>query len=87
MNRLDPKLENIIESTVLICIEDKPVGTGIVISQYGFVITCDHVIGKGNNIEIKKGKRVVSARLYKRSPENDIAILKVDSSLPFIVRV
>lgn len=84
MNTLKPRLDNIVKSTVLICIEGKPVGSGMVISRYGFVITCNHVIGEETNIEIKKGKRVISARVYKRDCGNDIAILKVDNSLPFI---
>lgn len=84
MNTLKSILDNVVNSTVLICIEGKPVGTGMVISRYGSVITCNHVIGEGTNVEIKKGKLVISARVYKRSPRNDIAILKVDGDLPFI---
>ena len=84
MNTLRSTLDKVVKSIVLICIGDKPVGTGMVISRYGFVITCNHVIGEEINIEVKKGKRVISARVYKRSPENDIAVLKVDGGLSFI---
>lgn len=84
MNTPKSILDNVVNSTVLICIEGKPVGTGMVISKYGFVITCDHVIREETNIEVKKGKRVISARVYKRNHGKDIAILKVDNGLPFI---
>lgn len=84
MNTLKSILDNVVNSTVLICIEGKPVGTGMVISRYGFVITCNHVIGEETNIEVKKGKRVISAKVYKRSLGDDIAVLKVDGGLSFI---
>lgn len=84
MNTLKSILEKVRNSTMLICIEGKPVGTGIAISRYGFIVTCNHVIGEETKLEVKKGKKVVNARVYKRSPENDIAVLKVDNGLPFI---
>ncbi len=84
INSIGSTFDNVNESTMLICLENKPVGTGISISKYGFIITCNHVIGEETNIKVKKGKRIVSATVYKRSPKNDIAVLKVDKSLPFI---
>ncbi|MFZ3169745.1 MAG: trypsin-like peptidase domain-containing protein [Candidatus Methanoperedens sp.] len=84
MNALRSILEKVKESTMLICIEGKPVGSGLAISRYGIIITCNHVIGEETNLEVKNGKTILSAKVYKRSPENDIAILKAENGLPFL---
>ena len=65
-------------------------GSGVIIDPDGIIITNDHVIGIGlesiDNIQVTlTNGRTFEARLIKRFPFQDIAILSVEGgSLPFI---
>ena len=52
-------------------------GSGLLISSNGFVVTCNHVIANASNIHIQVGSRKVLAHIYKHNPTNDLAILKI----------
>jgi putative serine protease PepD len=61
-------------------------GTGFVISTDGVIVTNNHVVeGAGGNIEVAfTDGTSESAKVLGRSPEYDLAVLKVDSkNLPF----
>ena len=61
----------------------KSIGSGFVISRDGYVVTNDHVAGKGTEITVSfpNGKEY-QARLVGSDPISDIALLKVDGG-PF----
>lgn len=53
-------------------------GSGVIISQDGYIITNDHVVDEAENIEVKlNDNRVFDAELIGRDPTTDIAVLKV----------
>jgi len=66
----------------------RPVGTGILISHDGYVVTNEHVVNfivENNgevNIELYDGLRY-SVRIIGRDPDSDLALLKIDSPGPF----
>lgn len=57
------------------------VGSGVIIRKDGFIVTNHHVIRRAQVIHVwlPSGK-MYSARVWKSSPERDIAILKIDAS-------
>ncbi|NCB08278.1 MAG: trypsin-like serine protease, partial [Bacteroidia bacterium] len=61
-------------------------GSGVIISEDGFIVTNNHVIEKAQKIKvILNDKREFDARLVGTDPSTDIALLKVDSNnLPFL---
>jgi len=55
-------------------------GTGIVWSDEGHIVTADHVVGRGESLEISLHDGTsVEARVVGRDPENDLALLKIDA--------
>jgi 2-alkenal reductase len=60
-------------------------GTGVFISQNGYVVTNNHVVEGAQNIAIiyAKGGRA-PATLVGRAPEFDLAVLKVDGPVPAV---
>jgi serine protease Do len=61
-------------------------GSGVIISNDGYIVTNNHVIDEADNISITlNDKRTYKAKLIGRDPDTDIAILKIDEkNLPFI---
>ncbi|MDX8340054.1 Do family serine endopeptidase [Draconibacterium sp. IB214405] len=61
-------------------------GSGVIISEDGYIITNNHVIEDAQNIKvILNDKREYEARLVGTDPSTDIALLKVDAeNLPFL---
>ena len=61
-------------------------GSGVIISENGYIVTNNHVIEKSDNIEvILNDKRTYSAKLVGTDPTTDIALLKIDEkNLPSI---
>lgn len=61
-----------------------PLGSGFIASDDGFVITAAHILGtpsEGQNYKIGlRNGDTASARLIKFSLENDIAVMRIDSS-------
>jgi len=62
-------------------------GSGVIISQDGYIVTNNHVIAGATNIEITlNNKQKYPAELIGTDKENDIALLKIDADLdlPYI---
>ena len=50
-------------------------GSGLLVSSDGLVITNNHVIDKADNLAVRCGERESTARVHKRSKEPDLALL------------
>ena len=61
-------------------------GSGVIISDDGYIVTNNHVIENADKIEvILEDKRSYTAKLIGKDPTTDLALLKVEEkSLPFI---
>ena len=61
-------------------------GSGVIISQDGYIVTNNHVIDNADKIEvILEDKRSYTAKLIGKDPTTDLALLKVDeNALPFV---
>jgi len=63
-------------------------GSGVIISEDGYIVTNNHVIDKASSIEVTlNDKRTFKAEVVGADPSTDIALLKVDakdlSPMPF----
>ncbi|MFI5132143.1 MAG: trypsin-like peptidase domain-containing protein, partial [Chitinophagales bacterium] len=72
--------------------EQRASGSGIIISDDGYIVTNNHVISDGANGVADEitvtlhNKKVFKAKLVGRDPSSDIAVLKVDgSNLPYLI--
>ena len=67
--------------------EQKASGSGVIISNDGYIVTNNHVVANAANIEISTNdNRVYTAELIGADPATDIALLKItESNLPAIV--
>ena len=61
-------------------------GSGVIISEDGYIVTNNHVIEKSDEIQvILNDKRSYTAKLVGADPSTDLALLKIeDRNLPFI---
>jgi serine protease Do len=68
--------------------EPSMVGSGVIISSDGFILTNNHVIEGADNIEVTLNGQVsrVPAEVLGADPHTDIAVLKIESEapLPFV---
>lgn len=66
--------------------EVKGYGSGVIISEDGYIITNNHVIEDAENVEIKlNDNRIFQAEIVGRDPSTDIALLKIKATgLPYI---
>jgi S1-C subfamily serine protease len=55
-------------------------GTGFLVTDDGYVLTCFHVVKGAMNIGVKLGQAVLPAQLMATDTANDIALLKVPGS-------
>ncbi|MEA3287528.1 MAG: Do family serine endopeptidase [Candidatus Marinimicrobia bacterium] len=56
-------------------------GSGIVISKDGYIITNNHVIEKGENIKVQfSDNRELDAEIIGSDPKTDVALIKVDAN-------
>jgi len=56
-------------------------GSGVIISNDGYIVTNNHVIEDADNIEVTlNDKRTFSAKVIGADPTTDIALLKIDAS-------
>ncbi len=62
-------------------------GSGVIISEDGYIVTNNHVVQDGENIEITlNDKRIYKGTIIGTDPATDIALLKIDEKdLPFIL--
>ncbi len=73
--------------------EQRASGSGVIISQDGYIVTNNHVVSdlEGNAInEIKvslnEGKKTYDAKIIGRDPSSDLAVLKIQATnLPYMV--
>ncbi len=67
----------------------RTVGSGVILSEDGYILTNNHVIEDAVNNGIRVGlndKRVFNARVVGRDPTTDLAVLKIDAeNLPAVV--
>ncbi len=61
-------------------------GSGVIISADGYIVTNNHVVRSGNAIQVALGDtRKFEAVLIGTDPKTDLAVLKIDASdLPFL---
>ncbi|MEI6749882.1 MAG: Do family serine endopeptidase [Bacteroidota bacterium] len=61
-------------------------GSGVIISQDGYIVTNNHVVQDATNISVTlNDKRTYSATVIGTDPSTDLALIKIDeSALPFI---
>jgi len=62
-------------------------GSGVVISEDGYIVTNNHVIDEANDIKVTlSNKKSYSAKLIGADPSSDLAVLKIDAKgLPFLL--
>ena len=67
--------------------EQKASGSGVIISNDGYIVTNNHVVANAANIQISTNdNRVYTAELIGADPATDIALLKItETNLPAIV--
>ncbi|NQV30158.1 MAG: Do family serine endopeptidase [Candidatus Marinimicrobia bacterium] len=55
-------------------------GSGIIISQDGFIITNNHVVEKGENIKVQlSDNKEYDAEIIGADPKTDVALIKIDA--------
>ena len=55
-------------------------GSGVIISENGYIVTCAHVISNASKIEVQDSSdRVYEAALVASSEKTDLALLKIDA--------
>jgi serine protease DegQ len=61
-------------------------GSGVIVSEKGFVLTNHHVVKGADEIEVTlHGRRPVAAKVVGTDPDTDLAVLKIDAdNLPVI---
>jgi len=61
-------------------------GSGVIVSQDGYVLTNNHVIDNATKINVElSDRRVVEAKLIGADPASDLAVVKIDSKgLPVV---
>lgn len=73
--------------------EQKASGSGVIISQDGYIVTNNHVISDGAGgvapeikVTLNEGRKVYAAKVIGRDPSTDLAVLKVDANnLPYMI--
>ena len=61
-------------------------GSGVIISDNGYIVTNNHVIDNADEIEVSlHDKRSFDAEVIGRDPQTDLAVIKIDAEdLPFL---
>jgi serine protease Do len=53
-------------------------GTGVVLTEHGYIITCNHVLQGCNAIKIGQGEKTFNAKIVGTDPYNDLALIKAE---------
>jgi serine protease Do len=53
-------------------------GTGVVLTEDGYIITCNHVLQGCNAIKIGQGEKTFNAKIVGTDPYNDLALIKTE---------
>jgi serine peptidase DegS len=65
---------------------EQSLGSGVIVSDQGYVLTNNHVIAKADDIQVLLyDGRVAKARLVGADVETDLAVLKIDVSNPPVI--
>lgn len=61
-------------------------GSGVIISEDGYIVTNNHVVEGAEKIEVTlTDRRIVEAKIIGRDPNTDIALIKInEKGLPFV---
>jgi serine protease Do len=64
----------------------RALGSGVIITSEGYIITNNHVVGGADKVEVRlSDERVFTARIIGTDPKSDVAIVKIDAKgLPTI---
>jgi len=64
----------------------KALGSGVIVSSDGYIITNDHVVAGADKVEVRLAdNRVMTARIIGTDPKSDVAVVKIDATgLPAI---
>ncbi len=67
--------------------EQQASGSGVIISDDGFIVTNNHVIDKADEINVTlNNKKTYKAKVIGADPSYDLAVIKIDASaLPFLL--
>lgn len=73
--------------------EQRASGSGVIISDDGYIVTNNHVISDGNTgvaeeitVTLNENKKTFKARVIGRDPSSDLAVLKIDgNNLPYML--
>ena len=67
--------------------EQRASGSGVIISQDGFIVTNNHVVENADELTVTlSNKKTYSAKVVGRDPAYDLAVIKVDATgLPFLL--
>ncbi|MCC6383762.1 MAG: Do family serine endopeptidase [Bacteroidia bacterium] len=66
--------------------EQRSAGSGVIISDDGYIVTNNHVINNASQVEVTlDDKRTFKAKVIGSDPSTDVALLKIDEkNLPFL---
>jgi len=53
-------------------------GTGVVLTQDGYIVTCNHVLSGCNTVKIGQGEKTFNAKIVGSDPYSDITLLKAE---------
>src|SRR5215467_4096578 len=60
---------------------EKSLGSGVIVSPEGYVLTNNHVVDGATNVRITlSDKRELEARIVGTDPQTDVAVVKIDAS-------
>ncbi len=64
----------------------RSLGSGVIISADGYIITNNHVVGGADKVEVRlSDNRVFQARIIGTDPKSDVAVIKIESKgLPYL---
>ena len=67
--------------------EQRASGSGVIISQDGFIVTNNHVVENADELTVTlNNKRSYTAKVVGRDPAYDLAVIKIDATnLPFLL--
>ncbi len=66
----------------------RALGSGVIISEDGYIITNNHVVGGADKVEVRlSDERVFAAQIIGTDPKSDVAIIKIDTGVLPAIKV
>jgi serine protease Do len=53
-------------------------GTGVVLTEDGYIVTCNHVLQGCSTVKVGQGEKTFNAKIVGTDPYNDLALLKTE---------